>query len=240
MKLKNTLLCLVNALVLSQTMYAAIGEDKNTFGPNTLSGTTLYKTGASTYYSSVMLRIGTMACDFTKFNQTTGSDNQFSDMPLFAGLSFSVPLKVRKVGAFDLTADYNFLLPQKHTIGSSAMSRLSGFSAGLGIGTDVFPRNTRFDLIVSAGFQVGRFHLKDSYPGSTLPDYTYNKLFFAPQLSVYPRFVLNAFTIGLRASYHYDVLSPVWTAGQSGIGVPGDATATGYTIEAVFGILLGK
>jgi hypothetical protein len=198
----------------------------------------LYKTGASSYYSSLLLRFGFMSCDFTGLNSgSTYSGKAFSDMPLFGGVSFTLPLQVRKVGAFDICAEYNFIMPQTLTYATNVSNRLSGFTGAIGIGTDVFPKNTGFDLIISAGLWGGRFKLKD-LAGSAERDYTKNM--FGPQILVYPRLVLKAISIGLRASYRFDFLSPNFIASDSNPVVPGPVIARGYSIEAVIGIILGR
>jgi hypothetical protein len=240
--MKHTLLLAGLAIsLMSQTVYAGNSENAAIQPSDSLSMSTaaplVYKTGASSYYSSLLLRFGMMSCDFTKLNGNGSATHQFSDKPLFGGVSFTLPIRVKKVGAFDVCAEYNFIMPQTLNIASGITDRLSGFTGSLGIGTDVFPKNTGFDLIISAGFQAGRFKLKDMV-GSA--EYDYTKNIFAPQLMVYPRFVLKAISIGLRASYRFDVLSPQWTASQSGVYLPGDASATGYSVEAVIGIILGK
>jgi hypothetical protein len=160
-----------------------------------------------------------------------------------AGLTGNFPIKIRGVGAFDCNVDLTYLIPQSLSLGlPNSNVKLSGFGMGFGVGQDLFPHNINFDLILGAGFQGGMLRMRATYQGSTNPDPVYSKPFFAPQITLYPRFNFGAVFVGLRASYHYDVLSGNWNASSSSAvsNPPWASKATGYSIEAVFGFVLGN
>jgi hypothetical protein len=200
-----------------------------------------YKTGASSYDASLVFRIGIMSCDIQRVNELMHIwyGKQFSyNLPL-AGISYYLPLPIRGHGAIDLNIDYSYLIPQTLSSGPAYSSRLTGFSAALGAGTDLFPKNKGFDLIISAGFQGGRLRYKGIFQSSTAPDQSYCKYFFAPQLVLYPRFVFGSLSIGLRASYHYDVLGGNWRDSDHSTSFFGPSYATGYSLELAIAYMSG-
>ncbi|HEV7229931.1 MAG TPA: hypothetical protein VGO45_01305 [Bacteroidia bacterium] len=201
----------------------------------------MYKTGASSYDASLVFRIGIMSCDIQHVNDLAQSTygKQFSyNLPL-AGISYYRPLPIRGHGAVDLNIDYSYLIPQTLSAGTAYSNRLTGFSAALGAGTDLFPKNKGFDLIISAGFQGGRLKYKTVYGSSTVPDQSNYKYFFAPQLVLYPRFIFGSLSLGLRASYHFDVLGGAWNGPNPTALALSPSQATGYALELAVAYMFG-
>ena len=200
----------------------------------------VYKTRSTTYYPSITFRIGLMSTDLTRLNDGVYANlgQKFNYNIPFAGLTYNFPLRIRKVGSFDINLDYQYLLHQDLKVSNLREAELWGFGAGIGVGRDIFPTDKRFDLILSAGFQFGRLRYRFSNYTVLRPDDISSKPFFAPQLSLFPRFVFGYLVIGARGSYHLDLLDTKWS-GEATSSSVGAASATGWTIEAVIGIQLG-
>jgi hypothetical protein len=209
----------------------------------TLENPLLYKKGAVTYFPSLSLRFGLLSTDLSTMNQSmdAATGKEFKYNLLAAGLSGNFPLHIRGVGAFDCNVDLNYMIPQTIALPGNISTKLLGFGAGFGAGMDLFPHNTNFDLMICGGFQGGMLRLRTIAQGVTTPDPLYSKPYFAPQLTVYPRFNLGAVFVGVKASYHIDVLSGNWNASSSTAlpNPPWASKVTGYSIEAVFGFVLG-
>jgi hypothetical protein len=202
----------------------------------------IYKTRSTTYYPNLVLRIGLMSTDLTRLNDGVyaNMNHQAFDYNIpFAGISYYFPWKIRKVGSFDINIDYNYLLHQDLKVSNLQEAELWGFASGIGIGRDIFPSNKQFDLILSAGFQFGRLRYRYSnYLSLGNHDDVSSKNFFAPQLSLYPRWIFGYVIVGIRGSYHLDLLDQTWTGTASSASV-GAASASGWSIEGVIGIQLG-
>jgi hypothetical protein len=201
-----------------------------------------YRTKSTTYYPNLVFRVGLMSTDLTRLNDGVyaNMDHQKFNFNIpFAGISYYFPLRIRKVGSFDVNIDYNYLLHQDLKVSNLQEAELWGFATGIGVGRDIFPTNRQFDLILSAGFQFGRLRYRYSnYVTLGNHDDVSSKNFFAPQLSLYPRWVFGYLVIGVRGSYHLDVLDQTWT-GTSTSATVGAASATGWSIEGAIGIQLG-
>ncbi len=204
----------------------------------------LYKKGSVTYYPSLSLRLGLMSTDLGTMNESMNASTgkEFKYNLLSAGVSGNFPLHIRKFGALDCNVDLNYMIPQSIAFTSSINTKLSGFGAGFGAGMDLFPHNVNFDLMICGGFQGGMLRLRTTAQGVTTADPVYSKPYFAPQLTVYPRFNFGAISVGVKASYHIDVLSGNWNASSSTATAnpPWASKVTGYGIEAVFGFVLGN
>jgi len=209
-----------------------------------LQSSLLYKKGAVTYYPSLSLRAGLMSTDLGSMNESMHAafGKMFNYNLFLAGLTGNFPIRIRGLGAFDCNVDLNYMIPQALGISSTSDMKLSGFGLGFGAGQDLFPHNINFDLILGAGFQGGMLRMRGTSQGSTAPDAIYSKPFFAPQVTIYPRFNFGAVFAGVRASYHYDVLSGNWNASSSTAAQnpPWASQATGFSIEGVFGFVLGN
>jgi hypothetical protein len=233
-------------LLLFSTLSAATSSHDSLSAAvsNSEAKSMVYKKGAVTYYPSLSLRGGIMSTDLNTMNESmrAGTGKMFNYNLFLAGLTGNFPVHIRGVGAFDCNVDLNYMIPQSLTFGSSSSIKLSGFALGFGAGQDLFPHNINFDLILGAGFQGGMLRLRSTYTGSTTSDPVYSKSFFAPQVTLYPRFNFGAVFVGVRGSYHYDVLSGNWKGSSStAVSNPDwSSQATGYTIEAVFGFVLGN
>ncbi len=201
---------------------------------------TLVYTRSTTSYPCFVARIGVMSCDFTKLNQGALVSNmgQFNDKPLFGGLTYEFPWRIKKVAKFNVNLDYNYFLPQDLKYLNLQEISMNGFSAGAGIGMDALPGYRWVDLIFSIGFQGGRFKTNYSNYGHSIPDQISTKNFMCPQIQVYPKFIFSYLVVGMRASYRVDLLDPAW-AGSTGASSLGPISASGWTLEAVVGVQLG-
>jgi hypothetical protein len=194
----------------------------------------LYRSGASSYDGCLLFRLGVMSCDIQRLNdamQATYGKQFGYNLPM-VGISYYRPLPIAG-NSFDFNIDGSYLIPQKLSNGAYSTS-LSGFSAAVGLGKDLFTHNKQFDLILSVGFQGGLLMLK-SVSNSTE---TNSKYFFAPQLTLFPKWNLGSFSIGVRGSYHFDALNGAWS-GTNGGYVP-VCYATGYSIELALGLIFGN
>jgi hypothetical protein len=179
-----------------------------------------------------------MSCDFTKLNQCAivGSIGQFNSVPVFGGLTYEFPWRVKKVATFTFNIDYNYLLGQDLKYSNLQEVTLNGFSFGGGIGKDLLPGYRWIDLIISVGFEAGRFKAIYSDYGHTSIDQISTKQFICPKVQIYPKYIFNYLVIGLRGSYRIDMIAPDWAGSSAPFGA---ASATGWTVEGVIGVQLG-
>ena len=195
-------------------------------------------TRSTTTFPCITARIGVMSCDFTKLNQSAivGSIGQFSSTPVFAGLTYEFPWRVRKVATFTFNVDFNYLLGQDLKFSNLQEVTLNGFSFGGGIGKDLLPGYRWIDLVISVGFEAGRFKAVYSDYAHTSVDQISTKQFICPKVQIYPKYIFNYLVIGLRGSYRIDMIAPDWVGSTAPFGA---ASATGWTVEAVIGVQLG-
>jgi hypothetical protein len=203
----------------------------------------LYKTSSTTYYPNIVARFGLLSTDLMLFNQNIKGEfgRSFNYNIPFGGISYYFPVKIRKIGSFDVNVDYSYFLHQDLKNTNLQEGELWGFAAGFGVGRDVFPSNKHFDLIISSGIQFGRLRYRFSnysaYGGSGANDIN-DKKFLCPQLTLYPRWVKGYVVFGFRASYKLDLLANVWEGTPSSAQL-GTSSATGWTAEIVIGMQLG-
>ncbi|HEV7229930.1 MAG TPA: hypothetical protein VGO45_01300 [Bacteroidia bacterium] len=203
----------------------------------------LYKTSSTTYYPNIVARFGLLSTDLMLFNQNIQAEfgRSFNYNIPFGGISYYFPVKIRKIGSFDVNVDYSYFLHQDLKNTNLQEGELWGFAAGFGVGRDVFPSNKHFDLIISSGIQFGRLRYRFSnyatYAGSGTNDIN-TKNFLCPQLTIYPRWVRGYLVIGFRASYKLDLLANTWEGTPISAQL-GTSSATGWTAEAVIGMQLG-
>jgi hypothetical protein len=197
-------------------------------------------TRSTTSFPCFVARVGLMSCDLTKLNQGAIIANlgQFSDIPLFGGLTYEFPWRIRKVATFAVNVDFNYLYPQDLKYSNLQEASLNGFSGSVGIGKDLLPGYRWIDLIIGIGLEFGRLRVNYSDYGHSIPDQISTKPFLCPKIQIYPKYIFDYFVIGLRGSYRLDLLGSDWT-GQSGVSNLGAASATGWTVEAVIGVQLG-
>lgn len=95
-------------------------------------------------------------------------------------------------------------LPQRINLSDSLTAKSKGFNFGLTLfGLDAFPKSKNVDLIFNLGFDAGRILL-------TNPGMKQRNLYFAPKLSIQPKFKMGPVALSLCAEYGYDLTKDKW------------------------------
>ncbi len=102
--------------------------------------------------------------------------------------------------------DYVQFIPQAVVFHDSIQARVTGFIFGMHVfGKDLLPKSCKYaNLIFSIGFHTGRVRIYDNAAARQ------KNPFFAPSLSLAPRFLIGKLALQLRASYGFDISRKSW------------------------------
>ncbi|WP_417265111.1 hypothetical protein [Brumimicrobium sp.] len=139
-----------------------------------------------------------------------GQLNNFDHSKIFnpiqtIGISLSGIYSNGDKHTYGIHFSYAQVIPQKVNVNDTTGGIINGFNFGCSFyGLNLTPKSKFSSTIVGIGFNTGRLRIKsESYKSQKNP-------FFAPVISLSPKFYLGKITIGLRTEYQLDVSKKGW------------------------------